>query len=156
MRLKHNQDFSVFKFTFTLSVSISDSRQLLWQQLKPVSRRHAWLAIIMHILYSPCVSSPLLPAHPVLLTPLHSRDLHPLSSLSSSPPSRSWSYRSTGPTLHRLACDGTLQTCWPSSVIGTSYVPQHATWPSTCWTCSWTTTMWLLSSSTWSPCLACS
>lgn len=88
--------------------------------------------------------------------PPRSHDLHPLSSLFSSPPSRSWSYRSTGPTLHRLACDGTLQTCWPSSVIGTSYVPQHATWPSTCWTCSWTTTMWLLSSSTWSPCLACS
>lgn len=80
----------------------------------------------------PCSSHP----HPLLFT---SPSLFSLS--------RSWSYRSTGPTLHRLACADTLQTCWPFWAIATSYVLQHVTWLSTCWTCSWTTMMWLSSSS---------
>lgn len=109
MRLKHNQDFSLFKLTFILGVSISDPWLLLWWHLNPVSRRHAWLTIIMHILYSPCVSSLLLPAHPALLT-LHSHDLRPLIPLLFSP-SRSWSCQSIGPTLLKLACGATLQTC---------------------------------------------
>lgn len=69
--------------------------------------------------------------------------------------SRSWSCQSTGPILHRLECVGTSQTCWPSWVIVTSFVPRHVTWLSICWTCSWITMMLLSSSCMSSPSPAC-
>lgn len=60
MSLKHNQEHLTVNWVFLLV-----PQQLCCQQLNPVSRRHAWISIIMHFLYNPQVCPLFIfPPHP--------------------------------------------------------------------------------------------